>query len=303
MAEAAATDSTEIFARGTLQTGTAGGGELRWAFVDLTEIVETMRGRMDLSPVAAAALGRSLAGATLMLRMAAKTPSRMVLEVHGDGPLGHLMVEVDDAGNLRGRVAHRQVDVPHTAAGKLNVGAAVGKGLLRVGRERQGKRYQSQVELVSGEIGDDLAHYLLQSEQTRTAVLVGVLGKPQGVAGAGGLIVEVLPDGGLEAVERLESNIAATVGVSRLIEAGGREETLGAILAGLDPVVHEDLPVQYRCRCSRSRLRNHLAVLSREEIESIVGESGEIEADCVFCCAQYRFQPQDLIAAGSSSKA
>ena len=280
---------------GSLQLGLAGGGGLRWGVADVTGVVEEARGRLDLSPVAAAALGRSLAGAALLLRLATKVPTRLVLEVKGDGPIGRVLAEADQEGNLRGMVGDPRVAVPDRADGKLGVGSAVGQGLLRVLREHAGGgSYHSQVELVSGEISEDLAHYLAQSEQTRSAVLLGVLGKPFGVAAAGGIIVEVLPGARDEAIDRLEGNIAGMRGVSHLVEEGGAEQVLSTLFAGLDREVVESRPLRYRCRCSRERLYRHLALLAAEDRDHLRDERGEIVADCAFCAAQYRFLPEEL---------
>jgi len=282
-------------AEGRLQVGMAGGGGLRWAAANLTEVVETARRRLDLSPVAAAALGRALTSAALLLRLAAKTPQRLLMEIRGDGPLRQVLAEADEAGNLRGTVSPPRVDVPFTPAGKLDVGGAIGRGLLRVLREHGRGRYHSQVELVSGEIGEDVAHFLHQSEQTRSAVLVGVLGKPHGVAGAGGVIVEVLPDAAGEAVSALEANIAALPsGVSRLMEDGGLARVLELLLAGLEPRGVEERTLAYRCRCSRERLKRHLAHLSEEDRREHAREDGHIEAECLFCGETYLYPPEEL---------
>lgn len=286
-----------VFAPGRLALGLAGGGALRWAVADVTGAVEEARGRLDLSPVASAALGRCLAGAALLQRLSAKTPNRLVLEIRGDGPLGRVIAEADDEGNLRGMVGDPRVDVPHTPEGKLAVGRAVGKGTLRVLREHAGGgSYHSQVELVSGEIGADVAHFLEQSEQSRSAVLLGVLAKPFGIAAAGGMIVEVLPGAGEEVVERLERNLAGIPGVSHLVEAGGSVRVVETLLAGLDREVREDRPLRYRCRCNRDRLKHHLALLSAEERDSLQEDDGAIVADCVFCGERYRFTPEELAA-------
>lgn len=150
-----------------LELGLAGGGYLRWAVADLTDVVQEARDRHDMGPVATAALGRCMAGAALLLRLAAKAPTRLSIEVRGDGPILRVLAEADQEGNLRGLVGHPQVDVPHWSSHKLAVGRAVGNGHLWVRREfARGGGYQSQVELVNGEIGEDLAHYLQQSEQT-----------------------------------------------------------------------------------------------------------------------------------------
>jgi len=289
----------DSLARGRLQVGLAGGGGLRWAAADLTGVVETARDRLDLSPVAAAALGRTLTGAALLLRMAAKTPLRLLLEIRGDGPLRQVLAEADQAGNLRGTVSPRRVDVPPTPAGKLDVGGAVGDGTLRVLREyERGGRYHSQVDLVSGEIGEDVAHYLHQSEQTRSAVMVGVLGKPEGVVGAGGVIVEVLPGAGEDLLETLEANIRRLPGgVSRVLEEGGLDRMLEIVLAGLGPRVVEERTLHYRCRCSRDRLRRHLVLLSDEDRENHALDDGSIEAECLFCGEKYLYPPEELTPA------
>lgn len=284
-------------ASGTLQTGLAGGGALRWAAADLTGVVEEARDRLDLSPVAAAALGRSLAGAALLLRLATKTPSRLVVEIRGDGPLGRVIAEADPEGNLRGMVGDPRVIVPDYPNGKLAVGSAVGKGMLRVLREHAGGgSYHSQVELVSGEISEDVAHYLAQSEQRHSAVLLGVLARPRGVAAAGGMIVEVLPGAPEEVIDRLERNILGVPGVSHLVEAGGSAHVAETLLAGLDREVRESRPLRYRCRCSRERLLHHLALLPPEDRDALFAEDGTIEADCVFCGSRYRYTLEDLAA-------
>src|SRR5882724_276823 len=295
MSSPAKPDLRETSATGRLQLGMAGGGALRWAVADVTGVVEEARGRLDLSPVAAAALGRCLAGASLLLRLAAKTPTRLVLEIRGDGPLGRVIAEADQEGNLRGMVGDPHVDVPPTPAGKLAVGRAVGKGLLRVLREHAGGgSYHSQVELVSGEIGEDVAHYLEQSEQSRSAVLLGVLAKPFGIAAAGGMIVEVLPGAPEDTVARLEQNIAGTPGVSHLVEVGGSGHVIETLLAGFDREVRETRPLRYRCRCSRERLLHHLVLLPADDREHLRSASSTIEADCVFCGSRYVYTPEEL---------
>jgi len=282
-------------AQGTLELGLAGNGALRWAVADITDIMEEIRDRFDLWPVPAAALGRCMAGAALLQRLADKTPSRLLLEVRGNGPILRVLAEADDQGNVRGLVGNGRVQVPDWPGGKLGVGRAVGKGYLRVIREfERGNSYQSQVELVSGEIGEDVAYYLSQSEQTRSAVLLGVLGKPSGVAAAGGMVVEVMPGAPEETIALLENNIAGISGVSHLLEEGGAEHVVEQVLAGLDREVKEVRPLRYRCRCSRDRLLNHLVLLPMEDRDYLKADDGAIEADCAFCGTRYRFAPEEL---------
>ncbi len=289
-------NETPVTAQGRLELGLAGNGFLRWAVADITDVMEEVRDRFDLWPVPAAAFGRCLAGAAILQRLSTKTPSRLMLEVRGDGPLLRVLAEADDEGNLRGIVGDGRVQVPDWPNGKLGVGRAVGKGYLRVLREYEGGRsYQSQVELVSGEIGEDVAYYLSQSEQTKSAVLLGVLGKPSGVAAAGGMVVEVLPGAPEGTISRLEENIAGIRGVSHLLEEGGADHVVEQVLAGFDREVKEVRPLRYRCRCSRERLRQHLVLLPEEDRDYLREEDGSIEADCAFCAMHYRFTPEELV--------
>ncbi|HEY9420942.1 MAG TPA: Hsp33 family molecular chaperone HslO [Thermoanaerobaculia bacterium] len=288
-------NEASMSAQGRLELGLAGNGAFRWAVADITEVMEEVRDRFDLWPVPAAALGRCLAGAALLQRLSTKTPSRLMLEVRGNGPLLRVLAEADDAGNLRGMVGDSQVQVPDWPGGKLGVGRAVGKGYLRVLREYEGgNSYQSQVELVSGEIGEDVAYYLRQSEQTPSAVLLGVLGKPSGVVAAGGMVVEVLPGAPEDTIARLEENIGKIHGVSHLLEEGGAEHVVERVLAGFDREVKETRPLRYRCRCSRERLLHHLILLPAEDRDYLREDDGSIGADCAFCGAHYRFPPEEL---------
>ncbi|MCB1007540.1 MAG: Hsp33 family molecular chaperone HslO [Acidobacteria bacterium] len=280
---------------GKLELGVAGGTSLRWAAVDLTGAVEEARRRHDLSPIAAAALGRALAGATLLLNLSARSCSRLTITVVGDGPLGRVIAEADQQGNLRGLVGEPHVDLPAGPEGKLAVGAAIGEGSLRVHRElADGSSYESQVELVSGELGLDLAHFLEQSEQTPSAVLVGVLAGPEGIRAAGGMIVEVMPDAGEEAVDRLERNLADVGGFSRALETSGVDGVIDTILASLDRQVLETNGVRFRCRCARETLLDRLTVLSEEEKVELADLEGRIEAECAFCAAHYLYHLSEL---------
>lgn len=283
-----------VSAEGALEVGLAGDGWLRYGVADLREVVEEARARLDLSPIAAAALGRSMAAAALLLRLSTKSPSRLVLEIRGSGPLRSVLAEADEAGHLRGTVGNPRVDLPHRPDGKLAVGDAVGAGILRVVREAEGGSYASQVELVSGEIGLDVAHFLRQSEQTRSAVLLGVLARPVGVAGAGGVIVEVLPGAPDTVVEALERNLTGIAGVSRLLEEGGREQVLDAVFAGMTREVVERRPLRHRCRCSAERLRSHLVMVADEDLAEMTTEEGVVEGECVFCGSTYVFELDEL---------
>src|SRR6185369_972270 len=276
----------------------AGGGYLRWAVADLTAVVQEAKDRRDLGPVATAALGRSMAGAALLLRLAAKTPSRLTIDIRGDGPILRVIAEADDEGNLRGLVGETHVDVPHWDNMKLAVGRAVGNGFFSVRHEfPSGHTHQSQVELVTGEIGDDLVHYLHQSQQTDTAVvLLGVLGKPSGVVSAGGMIVEALPGAPDSVIDALARNAAGSPGITDLLETGGLPHVVDTLLADLDREVKEISELRYRCRCGREKYLRHLLLLPADDRDYLLAEDGSIGTDCVFCGAHYHFTAEDLAA-------
>ena len=286
-------DSTESDC-GILEVGIAVDAGLRWAAADFTQVIESARRRLDLSPLAAAALGRGLTGAALLLRLYHKTTMKLLLDIRGDGPLGRILAEVDSDGRLRGTVQKPKTDLPATDDGKLAVGRGVGAGTLRVRREFSEGSYESEVELVTGEIGDDLAHFLTQSEQTRAAVLLGVLATPEGVSGAGGAIIEALPDAEEEALGRVEENLSKVSKVSRLIAQSGTAGLMDPVLEGLDGRVLESREFCYRCRCTRERIARHLAALPAFERRTLGQEDGVISAECVFCGDQYRFAPSEL---------
>lgn len=275
-----------------LETGLASLGTLRWVAADLTLVLEEARRRHDLSPLAAVALGRAMTGAALLQRISLKQPSKLVLEVKGDGPLGQVIAEVDSAGHLRGMVADPTVETPD--GGAMKIGEAVGSGSLRVTREESGGRYTSQVELVSGELGDDLTHYLEQSEQIRSAVLLGVLPRPSGIAAAGGLVVEALPGTEDEVIVRLEESIRALEGVSSLLERGGVDGLVEAVLGGFDRETLERQPLDFRCGCDRETLRLQLRSVAKEDLASVVGGDGQCEAVCAFCGERYLYDTEEL---------
>ena len=286
---------------GYLEAGLASAGSLRWVAVDTTGVIEEARRRLDLGPLATVALGRLLTGAALLHRLALKTPARLVLEVRGDGPLGAIVAEADEAGGLRGMVGEPHAVSPD-ADDPLRLGPAIGEGTLTVIRHgRDGERYNSQVELVSGEIGTDLAHYLQQSEQTNSAILLGVLVNPNGVVSAGGLGIDALPSVEPEVVSELERNISLLDGVSRPLASGGVAALRSAVLDSLDVELHDERPLGYHCGCSREALLPKLAALSAEDRSEVVGDDGQVVAECAFCGERYLFTEAELQAAASGS--
>ena len=285
---------------GTLRLGVAANGDLRWALVDITGPVEDVRRRLDLSPLASVALGRSLAAAALLFRFTTKSPGRLLFEVRGEGPLGKVVAEIDERGDLRGLVGNPKLETP--ASGSLDLGPAVGPGLLRVvredvSREDGSKRYSSQTALVDGEIGTDLVHFLEQSQQIRSAALLGVLPGPQGIVAAGGLLVEAFPGVPEEVLMGLESNIGTLGGeISPLLASRGADGLLDILFDGFDRQQLERHALRYRCGCSAEKLRASLESLSSEDLLSVTDDSGHCRAQCAFCGSEYVFNSQELMS-------
>lgn len=279
---------------GELRLGVAANGDLRWAVVDLTGPTEEARRRLDLSPMAAVALGRSMVAASLLFRFTTKTPGRMHFDVRGDGPLGKILAEINSDGDLRGLVGNGQMATPDD--GHLLIGPAVGQGILQVSREAEGGTYRSQVQLVDGEIGNDLVHFLEQSQQIRSAAVLGVLPRPTGVRAAGGLLVEAFPGVPETVLQRLESNIAALGGeITPLLESQGVDGMLEAFFGDFDCEELERFPLRYRCRCSAEVLRESLASLTPEQLTEASDDEGKFRAECAFCGTVYVYDSQELI--------
>ena len=279
---------------GRREVGLAAAGTLRWVAADISAALEEARQRLDLSPISAVALGRTLTAAALLRRVFLKAPARVVVEVRGDGPLGKIVAEADERGGMRGLVGEPRAETP--PGGDMRIAELVGRGVLRVTREESRSRYSGEVELVSGELGDDITNYLRQSEQIRSAVLLGVLPRPSGIAAAGGLVVEALPGTGDQIVARLEENIRAIEGVSFLLDRGGVPGLARTVLQGLEREVVEVQPLEYRCRCSRESLLAQLRPLAREALEELVDDRGRCEALCAFCGSRYLYAAAELTA-------
>lgn len=279
----------------SLARGTAEAGKIRAIAVVGTGIVESARRRHGTFPVATAALGRAMMGAALLATAMLKPPDRLTLRLLGDGPIGAVIADADAEGGVRGYVQNPQVALPLKENGKLDVGRAVGKGSLVVSRSMgDAQPYTSTSPLVSGEVGEDVASYLLTSEQIPSAVALGVLLRGSGtVKAAGGLLLQVLP-GGEEFSGELEARIAGLGTISSRAEhAAFADELLRDLLQGFSDVsIAEPSPLRLRCTCSRARASRSLLLLGQEAIQELV-DDGTAELKCHFCGRRYRFdQPQ-----------
>ncbi len=291
---------------GRLIRGLAAEGYLRVLAVETTDIAEEARQRHQLSPTATAALGRAMSGGVLLAFLLSKTPKeRISLRFAGDGPLGGAVVEAGPDGSVRGYVKNPQAHPPLRADGKLDVGAAVGRGELRVDRMLPNDElYQSSVALVSGEIAEDLVQYLWQSEQIPSAMLLGVRMDVRGAVHiAGGLAVQVLPGCSEAVIERLEQNLQGRPAITELLLERGLEGTVETLMAGLgyDPTdlravgFREGyIPLRFSCRCSRERALNALVYFSPEEREEMIAQDGGAEVCCHWCGEKYQLTPEEI---------
>lgn len=275
-------------------------GGRAWALAARTTVlVEEARRLHDAWPTAAAALGRTLTAAAMMAAMHDEG-NKITLQIAGDGPAGRVLAVADSAGSVKGYLDEPHVHLPPNDRGKLDVAGAVGRrGMLYVIRDLGlGRPYQGMTPLVSGEIGLDVAEYFHRSEQTPTAVGVGVLvGIGGAVRAAGGFIVQLLPGAEEELAGRLEENLSGVVSVTELIDAGWTPERLLDRLARELPVaIKGRTPLRYECGCGKDRFAPALVSLGPEELRSILAEQGRIELCCNFCRRTYEFTPREAEA-------
>lgn len=248
-----------------------------------TGLAEEARRRHDCFPVAAAALGRTMTAA-LLLAANLKTDEYLTIRIAGDGPLGGVIADAHALGTVRGYVHNPHVELP-LAGRKLPVGQAVGQGHIHVTRFTGMKQpFTGTAELVSGEIGDDVANYLLVSEQTPSTVALGVMvDTDYSVGAAGGIIVQALPGAEDEVLAKVEANMAALPLVSELVRGGADAASmLLKVFAGLEAAVFEPARLAFSCQCSTERVEAMLVSLGREELADMAKE-GKAEVRCHFC--------------------
>lgn len=275
----------------------AADGAVRGLSAVTTDLVEEARVRHGTFPTATAALGRALTAALLLGRLP-KTAERTSLEFIGDGPLGRILVEALPDGTARGFVTRPETHLP-PRNGKLDVGGAMGQGLLCVMRvPPAGSTYRSVVPLVSGEIGSDVAHYLTHSEQVPSAVGVGVFVEPDGrVGAAGGYLLQAMPGADTAVLARLEQNVGTAPAPSELVRAGlDARAMLERLLDGVATHALEELPARFQCRCSRRRVEAAILAMGRGELEDLLAGDRRAEVVCEFCAQRYDLGEAELRA-------
>lgn len=272
---------------------TAADGGIRAVGVISTRLTEEARQRHHLSYVATAALGRAMSSGLLLASSMKREGSRVNIRVKGNGPLGGLLIDAGLDGTVRGYVQNPSIELPPNSRGKLDVGGAIGReGFIYVVRDvGYGYPYSSTVELVSGEIGDDVANYLIKSEQTPSALLVGVFVGATGVTASGGILLQVMPKAARdeELVATLESRVSQLAGFTPLLRQGKTlteifEQLLGDMGLKILPEVQM---VRFDCRCSFDRVLGALKMLGEDELQDMIEKDNGAEATCEFCGEVY----------------
>lgn len=279
---------------------TAAEGGIRAVGVITTRLTEEARQRHNLSYVATAALGRTMSAGLLLASSMKREGSRVNIRVKGDGPLEGILVDAGLDGTVRGYVDNPAVELPPNERGKLDVGGAVGRdGYLYVVRDvGYGYPYSSTVELVSGEIGDDVAHYLVTSEQTPSALVIGVFVGAQGVTAAGGILLQVLPKAARDEalVQTLESRVAKLSGFTPLLQQGKTlPEIFEQLLGDMNLVILPEVQMlRFHCGCSFDRVLGALKMLGEAELQDMIEKDNGAEATCHFCGEVYQASSDEL---------
>ena len=250
------------------------------------------------APTACAALGRTLCAASLMGQDMKEENAALTIRINGGGPLGGIVAVSDCDGNVRGYVGNPATELPLRSDGKLNVGAAVGRdGMFTVSRDIGLREpYIGSVELVSGEIAEDLAAYFVESEQIPSACGLGVLvDRDRSVLAAGGYLIQLLPGAGEDTIAKVEGGIYAAPSVTnQLRDDPDPANLLRTVLSDFDLEILETMPIEYRCYCSRERTERALLSLGSKELEDILREQGKADLTCQFCDRIHSFSGEEL---------
>ena len=275
-------------------------GLVQAAAICSRDLTERARQIHKLLPVGTAALGRTLSAASLMGNALKSAGASLTLQIKGGGPLGTVLAVSDNLGNVRGYVTNPQVDIPLREDGKLDVGGAVGReGTITVIKDLHMKEpYVGTIDLLGGEIAEDVAAYFVESEQIPTACGLGVLvDRDQSVKAAGGYLIQLLPGATEDTIVKVEGGIMAAGNVSAILDKDDDpEHMLRQVMSDFDLKILETCPVEYRCYCSRQRVERALISLGKDELRQILDEQGHCSMTCQFCDAVYDFSGDELKA-------
>ena len=276
---------------------TAAGGQIRAFAATTRDLTEYARSAHNTSPVATAALGMLLTAGAMMGVMMKGEDDLLTIKIQGDGPIGGLTVTADSKGNVKGYVYNPEVMLPPNEKGKLDVGGALGVGVLSVVRDIGLKEpYVGQTILVSGEIAEDLTYYFATSEQTPSSVALGVLmNRDNTVRRAGGFILQLLPGASDEVISELEKKIQEITSVTSLLDAGNTPEMiLEHILDGFGMEITDRIPARFFCNCSKERIEKALISVGKKELKEMIDDGKTIEVNCHFCNKHYPVTVDEL---------
>jgi molecular chaperone Hsp33 len=287
-------------------TAVSSDGFIRISAVSTRATVERARQIHNPSPVVTAALGRTLSAVSIIGYGLKDPKASVTVRINGGGPAGTILAVSDSSGNVRGYAQNPQADVPKRPDGKLDVGGVVGTdGTLTVIKDLNLKEpYVGSTQLISGEIAEDFTRYFAESEQTPSAVALGVLiDTDRSVRAAGGYILSLLPGAPEELLDTLEANIASTGPVSEILKDGTAADLIETVLRGFQPKILERSPIEYRCYCSRDRVLGAMASIDEKELEDIKAKGETVEITCQFCDEIYKIEPSEIEAFRRNSKA
>jgi molecular chaperone Hsp33 len=299
--------NTEVFNQNfsepdVLVHGTGADGTVRCIAAVTTNTVREAAERHKTAPTATAAFGRTLTGA-LLLGATYKDFDRLTVKIDGNGPIDAIVAEANSTGGVRGYVNNPEADIPLNAAGKFDVRGVVGEGFFYVTREAgydiglYKEPYRGSVPIVSGEIGEDFAYYLMKSEQIPSAVLLGVLINPahDTVLAAGGVIIQMMPGAAENTISEIERAILESPSTTALIHEGARPvDLLKHALGAVDFEILEEKPIRFQCTCSRERAVALISSIERAELESMLREDKGAVLHCHFCNNEYHLSEEDL---------
>lgn len=279
-------------------------GSARIHIINSTNIVNKSINFHHTTPTATAALGRLLTATSVMGSMLGEKDDTITVTVRGNGQTGNIVATADYIGNVRGYIQNSSVDIPLKSNGKLDVGAAVGQGTLNVIKDMGGKEpYNGSIELVSGEIAEDIATYYAKSEQIPTVCALGVLVDVDCTCkAAGGIFIQLLPFADNATIDLIERNTQYLTNVSKMFADGmSNEEILAVAMKDIPCDVFDELDVDYICTCSEERIKSAIASLGIKEVEKMLdeqeaeGKARELEVNCRFCNKNYRFEEKELL--------
>lgn len=276
---------------------TAANAQIRAFAATTRELTEEARRRHNTSPVATAALGRLLTAGAMMGAMMKGEQDLLTLQINGDGPLGGVVVTANSRAEVKGYVHHPEIVNEPNYLGKLDVGGAIGYGTLKVIKDMGLKEpYSGQVDLITGEIAEDLTYYFAASEQIPSSVALGVLmNKENTVRQAGGFILQLMPFADEAVISKLEKKIDEVTSITDLLEQGMTpEKILEQVIGEFGMEITDTVPTKFSCNCSKHRVSRAIAGISEQDLEELITEDKPIEVKCHFCNSAYEFTVEEL---------